>query len=259
MLTLIILFLLYKGGNSIFSKEVTLLGTFKAFIDVSVDGEIWKELYFSTYSAIKGFLIGAVLAILFGIVLGILPKSKPLITNLLNSWRAIPLTLLIPFLTFIPAIAVIPLFAKNFNAPNRDLSVIIAIGSFQYMLLGIIEGISKRSKIRENFYVNVAKHNRLWYIWNILRFEIMPFFLHSIRMAIIFSIVLQIVLEQIIPYEGIGRNIYNLSNGSQRGETTMRMIGLMVFVAYFGIFVDRGFRWLIRKSTRWSPSIVARQ
>ncbi len=250
VITLFILFFLFKYGNDQDMRSITLKGCFLSLFKSIFDFKIWTKLYFTLFIALKGIFGGLLAAIIFGCFVSFFPKVTKSFTYLLNGWRAIPLTLLIPFLTVFPTIFVLPFGFSHFHSFNRDPAILISIGAFQYLFLGILDGIDKRNIIREKYFISSQEYSRIWYVKKILIFEILPPFLYSLRLSILFSLVLAIVLEQLITYPGIGQFIYELSSTHGTFQA-MQMIGLLTLVAYLGVFVDIFFKITSNYLLRW--------
>lgn len=177
---------------------------------------------------------------------------------LLNSTRSVPLTLLVPFLALLPIMkpGLFPL-GITFDETSKDPAWLIALGVFVYLVIGILDGIRHRDPERERILIRVAKMGRVRYLMSCLFWEALPRTLTATRLALLFSLVLAIVLEQLVEYPGVGMRLTYWSNQiSYAGDhPEAKLIALMMIIALIGIFIDLAFSLLEARLDRWKPEL----
>lgn len=211
------------------------------------------------YLAIKGFVIGVGLAILGGLIVGLRPASARRAITALNSLRAIPLTLMTAVLAVLPAWGhVAPWF--DADAPDKDPSILIALGCFLYISVGIADGISQRSAEREQLFRQVLGLSRGQYLRLVLSREAMPSLITASRVALLFALVLAIVFEQLLNYPGAGRQVWRWMNDAGTARSSpypeAQALALLLLVAALGILLDLAFVALRGLALRWQRGRV---
>ncbi|MBK9961570.1 MAG: hypothetical protein IPP06_09670 [Saprospiraceae bacterium] len=250
LVTLLILFVLVKSSNNLKLVNVTLSDCFQSFLKILIDSEVWKAIYLTLYFAFKGIAIGLLAAFTFGLAVGFFPSSTKLVVYFLNGWRAIPLTLLIVFLKFLPTNIFLYPPGIEYDKLNLDPSWIIAIGSFQYLLLGIIEGIDHRSLVRERVFISIKGFSKFWYLRKILFFEVLPYFIYALRISILFSVVIAVVLDSLLFTGGIGHLVFQ-NKYNDDSYSILNNIGMLTIVAYLGVFIDLVYKRFSSHLLRW--------
>ena len=173
--------------------------------------------------------------------------------NFINGVRAIPLTLLIPFLGAIPFIK-FALYPPGITTdpPNKELAYLIALGCFLYFIIGISDGIENRNINRELYFRKTLGFSRLKYFKNVLVYEILPYFLTAFRLGFIFSLVLAIVLEQLMLYEGIGYlTLIIYSEIDLDNNNAAQAVSLLFIVSSIGVLIDLFYRFARMKIVSW--------
>ncbi|MFW9969642.1 MAG: ABC transporter permease [Candidatus Odinarchaeota archaeon] len=235
------------------NQSVTFKNVYNEIGNLIFQLKTWKAIYCTLFLALKGVILGLVFTSVFGLYLGLFPAHNNSFINFINGLRAIPLTLLIPFIGAIPflAFALYPPDVKE-DSLSKEPAYLIAIGCFLYFIIGISDGIENRKKLRQLYFTKTLNFSRFKYFKSVIFYEVLPYFLTSLRLGFIFSLVLAIVLEQLIPYEGIGRLIVNTF--SERNIGTMhaaQTVALLFIVAVIGVLFDIIYRFIRIKIVSW--------
>lgn len=218
------------------------------------DMPFYCAIYCTLYLSLKGLFIGLICAGFFGTILGVYPELIPRFVPISNAIRAIPLTLLIPFLVTIPVFFPFPP-GINEDKPFKDPAYLIALGTFLYILIGFAEGIARRDTEREKIVKKIFGFRRFKYFRTVLFFEVLPHVLTAVRLAILFAFVLAIVLEQLIQYPGIGKMIsQKMADSNYNNKLEAEGLALLTIVAFVGIVVDRFYLLLRKKLVTWEKS-----
>ena len=211
----------------------------------------WRRVYATLYLTAKGFGAGLIVAALGGIAIGLAPKVADRVVIALNGVRAVPLTLLIPFMGVMPVLFPFPPGVES-HEPSKDPAYLIALGTALYILVGIAEGVDQRDRERERIARRVYGLSRLQYLYRIALPEALPNTLTACRLAALFALVLAIVLEQLLQYPGVGLLISEmLYEDTEFDDLEAQAIGLLLVVALIGIAID-GAYWVSREIVlRW--------
>ncbi len=213
-----------------------------------------QALYCTLYLCAKGFLSGLCASAFVGGLIGVRPTLARSFQTVLNTARSVPLTLLVPFLVLIPIMppGVLP-WTVTLDSPNKDPAWLIALGVFVYLVIGIIDGINHRDPERERILIRVVKMGRWHYLRACLFWEALPRTLTATRLALLFSLVLAIVLEQLVQYPGAGGQLANwFAQVSYHGDhPEAKVIALMMIIALVGIVIDLAFSSLESYLDRW--------
>lgn len=218
------------------------------------DTEVPRAFWATIYLAVRGLVMGLSIAIVIIIIAGKWPKWSWLWISIVNSLRAIPLTLFIPFLFIIPVYSTLiePPWISLGYLPARDPAYIIALGTLLYLLIGASEGIDQRDNTRECIYKKHLKLSSFQYFRNVLIFEMTPSLLSIFRLTFLFALVLAIVLEQLIPYDGVGRMIQ--TKASSGVNEVSESLALLYYVGLIGTLADLFFIYIRKYFIPWEKS-----
>lgn len=215
------------------------------------DGDVLRALWATLYLAGRGLVLGLIGAAAVILVAGLWPNLSTGWLSIFNSLRAVPLTLLIPFLAVVPLFpALVQPPGLTSHIPGRDPAYIIALGSLLYMIIGAAEGIDQRNSTREGVFRRHVGLGRFSYFREVLIYEMTPSLLGMLRVTVLFALVLAIVLEQLIAYPGIGRLIQQKASSQYAGGSDFsESIALLYWVGLVGTLIDLAFRrlrsWLV--------------
>lgn len=225
---------------------------------------VYALMYSTLFLALKGFVMGLLMAVVCGVAIGLRPPLARRVITALNSLRAIPLTLLTVVLAVLPAWTRWPLVAPGLNVdpPDKDPAVLIALGCFLYISVGIAEGISQRNVEREQFFRHVLCLRSRKYLSIVLAREALPHLITACRVALLFSLVLAIVFEQLLNYPGAGRQVWNWMNDA--GTATKvgpfpeaQALALVIIIALTGMLLDFAFVAARKHVLRWQRGLSA--
>ena len=234
------------ASDPILNRGATLQNVMRVAGSMIRERSIQLDLLCTLYITSKGFATGLIGALCVGAILAVVPRISNWLTSALNGIRAVPLTLLVPFLGMLPVILVLPPGVDR-HSPHADPAVLIAVGVALYIVVGIAEGISHRSRERERIYVCLHRWGRARYIWHVLVPEILPTAMPAARLALLLSLVLAVVLEPLLLYPGIGATMFErvAQFNDKTTEPEAQAIVIFVIVAAFGFLLD-GVYWGMR-------------
>lgn len=212
-------------------------------------------IYGTVFLAFKGFVVGLLLSVVLGTPAGIFPGIANKSMIIINSFRSLPLTLLLPFLFLMPAIWPSGPPGLHASLPNKELAWLVGLGVSLYVVIAWTEGITQRNKTREMVYKKLYGYGRARYLFYVLSIEMLPSVLTGIRIAALFALVLTVVLEQLVEYPGMGNQIWKWFN--ETGESIpehpeANAIAMLVCLAIIGIVVDSSIRVLRHYLLFWA-------
>ena len=193
----------------------------KDFLPVwALSGEFFHDAWSSLYRVIAGFVVGAGLALPFGLAMGASDKIYRYFNPLLQVLRPIP------------PIAYIPLSILWFGLGNPPAIFLIAIGAFFPVLINTIAGVRAVDSIYLRAARNLGASN-----FTIFRRVILPaatpYILSGVRIGIGTAFIVVIVAEMIAVNNGLGFRIleareYFWSDKIIAGMLSIGLIGLLI-------------------------------
>lgn len=209
----------------------------KAFWTLAASGELWVHLRTSLWRASSGFVVGAGLGLLLGLLTGSFRRAETLLDTTLQMIRNIP------------ALALIPLVILWFGIDEMAKLFLLAIGVFFPVYLNTFHGI----RSADQGLIEMAKSYGLSG-WPLYRDVILPAALPAILVGVRFSLglvwVLLIVAETISAQAGIG---YMTMNAREFLQTDVVLVGILLY-ALLGKFADIASRALEKYCLRWNPA-----
>ncbi|ADP31360.1 binding--dependent transport system inner membrane component family protein [Bacillus atrophaeus subsp. globigii] len=219
---------------TVLPTPLVILLTFK---DLIVSGELFVHLKISVYRAAAGFLSGAGLGLLIGLLVGFSRKTEHYIDPSLQMLRTVP------------HLAVTPLFILWFGFDETSKILLIALGAFFPVYINTFLGIrGVDSKL-----FDVAKVLEFpWYrqMTKLILPAALPSILLGIRLSLGIAWLGLVVAELMGSSEGIG---YMIMDARQFSQTNKVFVGIIIF-AVVGKLTDSFVRFLERKLLKWRNS-----
>ncbi|QUF66354.1 ABC transporter permease [Bacillus atrophaeus] len=219
---------------TVLPTPLVILLTFK---DLIVSGELFVHLKISVYRAAAGFLSGAGLGLLIGLLVGFSRKTEHYIDPSLQMLRTVP------------HLAVTPLFILWFGFDETSKILLIALGAFFPVYINTFLGIrGVDSKL-----FDVAKVLKFpWYrqMTKLILPAALPSILLGIRLSLGIAWLGLVVAELMGSSEGIG---YMIMDARQFSQTNKVFVGIIIF-AVVGKLTDSFVRFLERKLLKWRNS-----
>ncbi|MCY8511916.1 ABC transporter permease [Bacillus atrophaeus] len=219
---------------TVLPTPLVILLTFK---DLIVSGELFVHLKISVYRAAAGFLSGASLGLLIGLLVGFSRKTEHYIDPSLQMLRTVP------------HLAVTPLFILWFGFDETSKILLIALGAFFPVYINTFLGIrGVDSKL-----FDVAKVLEFpWYrqMTKLILPAALPSILLGIRLSLGIAWLGLVVAELMGSSEGVG---YMIMDARQFSQTNKVFVGIIIF-AVVGKLTDSFVRFLERKLLKWRNS-----
>lgn len=226
----IIIFGVWTAATSIGNAPEMLLpkpaNIWKACMEYVGNGTLLEDLLVSLSRVLRGYLAGATLGIVFGLLMGIFAPVNWFFSPTLNSLRQIA------------PLAWIPLLMLWFGIGDISKIVLIAMGTFYQTMLNTIAGLRSIPK----GYLDFAKNYKIKkkdILFKILIPGAAPSILVGLRLGASSAWMGILAAEMIAATSGVG---YRISSARNLLETNV-VILYMIIIGIIGGLMD----WMIRK------------
>nr|WP_228801964.1 ABC transporter permease [Nocardia cyriacigeorgica] len=209
-----------------------------AGLEIYRSGQLGEALLVSGERALFGFLLGAVLAVVLGIIAGMGKVGEYVLDPPLQMVRTVPL------------FGLIPLFIIWFGIGEEPKIYLIALGVFFPLYLNTFAGIRqldpKLLELSRTLQLTLAERLRLLIVPGAL-----PQILVGARQSLGIAWLSLIVAEQINASAGLG---FVINNAREFLRTDIVIFGLLVY-SLLGLATDSIVRALEHRALRWRPSV----
>jgi len=200
-----------------FPAPSSIVGTFVQLARTSLPGHIGISLS----RAAVGFAIGAVPAILLGVVMGLMPLVRAALQPIVGALFAIP------------KVAILPLVMLMFGLGEQSKWAIIAIAVFFQVLISTAAGVANIDRI----YLDVGRNfgaGRLATLWTIALPGALPVIFAGIRLGWGVSLLLLVTAEMVAAKAGLGFLIWQswqtfFVEEMYVGLVTIAVLGMLSF------------------------------
>lgn len=202
------------------------------------DGDFWVALG----QTLVGWALGLAIAMLAGIVFGVVIGSVPLL-------RAITAST-IEFLRPIPSVALIPLVVLIYGSQPQSALVLVVYAAFWQVLVQVLYGVADVDPV-----VRDTARSYRFSRWAIVRTVVwptaLPYVVTGFRLAAAVALILEITAELVIGVPGLGRSI----GVAQSSGAVAQTYALVIVVGVIGVVVNASARAVERRVLRWHTSI----
>lgn len=216
---------------SVLAAPSQIVRTFGSLIS---DGTLPSALWTSVQRAFWGFLLGAAIAVLLGLLAGLTRVGDAIIDPPMQMIRTVPL------------LGIVPLFIIWFGIGEVPKVLIVALGVAIPLYLNLVSALRS---IDPHLY-DVADTLRLTpgeRLRTILLPGALPGTLVGVRQALGFAWLALIVAEQISASSGLG---FMINNARDFLQTDTIVVGLLTYAA-LGLITDGAVRVAERRALRW--------
>jgi NitT/TauT family transport system permease protein len=213
----------------------TPLKVWGAFVSLWQSGTLPKDIVFSLFRVLSGFLLAAIFSIPIGALMGTFASVRSLLEPIIGIVR------------YMPAPAFIPLLILYFGLGELPKVLLIFIGTLFFNTLMVMDAVKFVPKdLIETTYTLGGKR------WQVLLNVIFPYIYPSIidacRVNMAASWNLVIVAELVAATEGLGKRI----SIAQRFLKTDEIFAGLIVIGLIGLSIDLLFRLWLRLACRWS-------
>lgn len=208
-----------------------------ALVDDLARAEFWTAFG----QTIRGWAIGLTIAMVLGIVAGVVIGSVPLLRALTAST--------IEFLRPIPSVALIPLVVLIYGSRPPSALVLVVYASVWQVLVQVLYGVADVDPV-----VRDTARSYRFSRWTVVRTVVwptaLPYVVTGFRLAAAVALILEVTAELIIGVPGLGRMI----GVAQSSGAVAATYALVLVVGLIGVAVNLIARGVERRVLRWHPS-----
>jgi ABC-type nitrate/sulfonate/bicarbonate transport system permease component len=204
----------------------------RTFADLVVKGTLWDNTAVSLVRLFWGFLLGAIPALIVGLVMGLYRPVRVLVEPLILATYPIPKS------------AILPLILLIFGLGEPSKIVMVAIGVFYPVVINTASGVMQIPSI----YLDVGKNFQAsrWEMFRTIALPgALPFIMTGIKLGAGMGLILIAIAEMIGAQSGLG---YMIWNAWQILSVNTMYVGL-IMIAVLGFVLTIGLneieRWLI--------------
>jgi ABC-type nitrate/sulfonate/bicarbonate transport system permease component len=193
-------------------------------------------------STVLGWLIGLTVAVVGGILLGLVIASVPIVDRMLAST--------IEFLRPIPSVALVPIAALLFGTTMQATLLLVVFASIWPVLLQVIYGVRDVDRVA----LDTARSYRLGGLRTLRTIvwpSMTPYLIVGIRLSAAVALILEITGELVIGSPGLGKLIAL----AQSSAAIPTMYALVLVTALLGVVVNVGTRLIERRVLFWHASV----
>ncbi|PHM63901.1 nitrate transport permease NRTB [Xenorhabdus stockiae] len=201
------------------------------------NGELWSNLYISTWRALSGFAIGGTCGLALGVITGLSKTGERLLDSTVQMLRNVP------------HLALIPLVILWFGIDERAKIFLVSLGTFFPIYLNTSHGI----RHLDRGLIEMARNYGLngWRLfWQVILPGAMPSILVGVRFSLGLMWLTLIVAETISADAGIG---YLAMNAREFLQTDIVVLAIILY-ALLGKLADMVAYGLEVWLLRWHPS-----
>lgn len=196
------------------------------------------DLFYHVYVSLLELVIGFLLAVIFGLIMGLLMGRYRIIGGLFDP--------LIMALYATPRIALIPLFVIWFGVGMGSKIFVVFIGAIFPILVNTMTGIRQVDRLLLRAARSFGASERQLFS-KVLLPGALPAMMTGIRLGWGRGILGVVIGEMYVSMAGLGHLIVTAGNAMQTDE----LFFLIIIVAGLGYLATNGFRQLERKLTPW--------
>jgi len=215
----------------------TPLQVVNALQKLLASGDLQKDITFSLFRVISGFLLAAIISIPLGLLMGAFASIRALTEPIIGIVR------------YMPAPAFIPLLILYFGLDETPKILLIFIGTLFFNTLMVMDAVKFVPKeLLETTYTLGGQRKQV--LLQVIFPYILPSIIDICRVNMAASWNLVIVSELVAATEGLGRRI---SLAQRFLKTDEIFVGLIV-IGLIGLAIDLLFRLLLRVTCKWATN-----
>ncbi|GAB2808739.1 ABC transporter permease [Streptomyces chlorus] len=202
------------------------------------DSAFWTALG----DTLMGWALGLVIAVVAGIVVGVLLSVVPYLREATAST--------IEFLRPIPSVALIPLAVLLYGTELQSVLLLVVYAAFWQVLLQVLYGVRDVDPVAEE----TARSYGLgtWArVRHVMWPSALPYVMTGVRLAAAVALILAITAELVIGAPGLGARIAV----AQTSQAVPEMYALVVVTGLLGLLINIGARTVERRALAWHQSV----
>ncbi|MBW4592985.1 MAG: ABC transporter permease [Brasilonema angustatum HA4187-MV1] len=210
-----------------------------AFQRLLASGDLQKDIAFSLFRVVAGFLLAAIISIPLGTLMGTFASFRALLEPIIGIVR------------YMPAPAFIPLLILYLGLGETPKIMLIFIGTLFFNTLMVMDAVKFVPKhLLETTYTLGGQRKQV--LLQVIFPFILPNIIDACRINMAASWNLVIVSELVAATEGLGRRI----SVAQRYLKTDEIFAGLIVIGLIGLTIDLLFRLLLRVFCKWAEDRV---
>ncbi|MCC5666080.1 ABC transporter permease [Nostoc sp. CHAB 5784] len=206
-----------------------------AFQRLLVSGDLQKDISFSLFRVVAGFLLAAIISIPLGTLMGTFASFRALLEPIIGIVR------------YMPAPAFIPLLILYLGLGETPKIMLIFIGTLFFNTLMVMDAVKFVPKhLLETTYTLGGQRKQV--LLQVIFPFILPNIIDACRVNMAASWNLVIVSELVAATEGLGRRI----SVAQRYLKTDEIFAGLIIIGLIGLTIDLLFRLLLHVFCKWA-------
>ena len=214
-----------------FPAPTAIVGTFAA---TTASGELWSHVSATLARIAVGFLMGAVPALLLGVLLGLAPFARAFANPIIFA--------LYP----VPKVAILPLIMLIFGLGEMSKYVVVAIAVFFLVIVNTMAGVVQIDRIHFDVARNFGVSRRDVYARVVLP-GALPQIFTGLKLAIGVALIVLVTAEFVGADTGVGVLIFQ----SWQVFAIERLFVGLVVVSFLGYLLSLAFDELERVAIPW--------
>jgi ABC-type nitrate/sulfonate/bicarbonate transport system permease component len=205
-------------------------------LEVLTTLEVWKDIAFSFWRIMVGFLIAAVIGIPIGLLMGLYKKVYSSFEVLVDFFRSLP------------ALAVFPLLMSFFGIGDSAKIATVVFSCTLIIIVNSIYGVVNSKRTRQIVaYLMDAQPNEIF--WKVTLMDALPQVFVGLRTSLSLAVVVVIVTEMFIGTTwGVGRRIFE----SQQTYRITEMYAAIIIAGFIGYILNKAFIETEKRIVHWS-------
>ena len=213
----------------------TPIQVWNAIQNLWVTGDLSKDILFSLFRVLSGFLLAAIISIPLGTLMGTFASIRAIMEPIIGLVR------------YMPAPAFIPLLILYCGIGETPKILLIFIGTLFFNTLMVMDAVKFVPKdLIETSYTLGGKRPQI--LLQVIFPFILPKVIDACRVNMAASWNLVIVSELVAATEGLGRRI----SVAQRFLKTDQIFAGLIIIGLIGLTIDILFRLTLRLSCKWA-------
>jgi ABC-type nitrate/sulfonate/bicarbonate transport system permease component len=217
---------------------------FSSMIRALVEEAGTAAFWVATGETVWAWAIGLVIAVVAGVVLGLLIGSSDLLRRVTAST--------IEFLRPVPSVALIPLAVLLFGFSIRSTLLLVVYASFWQVLIQVIYGVQDVDPVARET-ARSFQLGRWAQVRYVTRPTALPYVMTGLRLGASVALILAVTAGLVGAGQGLGAQIAL----AQSSNAVPLVYGLVIFTGLLGVVVNLGARALERRTLAWHSSVRA--
>lgn len=210
--------------NKVYPLLPSPIKVLKAFPELNKDDDVIGNTFFSIKLNLLGYLLAIVIAIPIGFLLGLVPLFRGLFSQIVDSYRFIPLT------------AVTGIFIMWLGLANQMKITFLAFGIIVYLIPVVVQRIDEVQKVYLNTVFTLGASP-----WQTIKTVYMPYvfskIIDDIRVLTAISWTYITIAEMLNKGGGIGELIWT----AKRQSRIDKAFAILIIIVIIGVLQDKIF------------------